>query len=40
MSEVIESAMQKVAFIKNPGLDDLIDTNAEARRITELLIVD
>jgi 1-deoxy-D-xylulose-5-phosphate reductoisomerase len=40
MSEVIETAMQKVTFIKNPGLDDLIQTNAEARRITELLIED
>ncbi len=40
MSEVIETAMQKVTFIKKPGLDDLIQTNAEARRITELLIED
>lgn len=40
MSETIEKVMQKVAFIENPGLEDLIQTNAEARRITELLIED
>jgi len=40
MSEVIETVMQKVTFIKKPGLDDLIQTNVEARRITELLIED
>ncbi len=38
MSETIETVMQKVALIKNPELDDLIQTNAEARRITERLI--
>ena len=40
MSEAIENAMQKVTFIKNPSLGDLIQTNAEARKITELLIED
>jgi len=40
MSEVIENAMQKVAFIEKPGLNDLIQTNVEARRVTELLIED
>jgi len=34
---IIEKAMQKVAFIKNPGLDDLIHTNTETRSITTLL---
>jgi 1-deoxy-D-xylulose-5-phosphate reductoisomerase len=38
MSEKIETAMEKVSFIKKPALDDLIQTNDEARRITELLI--
>ncbi len=38
MSEVIETTMQKVSFVGKPGLDDLIQTNAEARRVTELLI--
>ena len=38
MPEVIEKALKKVAFVKNPGLDDLIQTNTEARRITQLLI--
>ncbi len=37
MSEFIEEAMQKVAYIKKPTLDDLIQTNDETRRITELL---
>jgi 1-deoxy-D-xylulose-5-phosphate reductoisomerase len=40
MSEAIEKTMQKVTFIKNPSLGDLIQTNAEARKITELLIED
>ncbi len=38
MSEIIEKALQKVEFIEKPGLDDLIQTNAEAKRVTELLI--
>ena len=38
MPEMIEKALNKVAFIKKPGLEDLIETNAEARRVTELLI--
>jgi 1-deoxy-D-xylulose-5-phosphate reductoisomerase len=37
MPEIIEKAMNKVDFLKNPGLDDLIQTNAETRRVTELL---
>ncbi|MCY1721172.1 1-deoxy-D-xylulose-5-phosphate reductoisomerase [Prolixibacteraceae bacterium Z1-6] len=37
MSEIIEEAMNKVAFIEKPGLDDLIATNDETRRITKLL---
>lgn len=37
MSGIIEKAMGKIAFIKNPGLDDLIQTNLETRRQTELL---
>ncbi|MCK5729946.1 MAG: 1-deoxy-D-xylulose-5-phosphate reductoisomerase [Draconibacterium sp.] len=40
MSDIIENAMQKVAFIEKPGLNDLIETNAEAKRVTELLIED
>ena len=40
MSETIENAMQKVAFIEKPSLNDLIQTNAEAKRVTELLIED
>ena len=35
---IIEEAMPKVAFIKKPGLDDLIQTNTETRNITTLLI--
>ena len=40
IAETIEKAMQKVAFIKKPSLDDLIETNAEAKRVTEQLIED
>ena len=35
--EIIGQAMQKVTFIKNPGLDDLVKTNFETRTLTELL---
>ncbi len=38
MSEIIEKALQRVEFIKKPSLDDLIQTNAEAKKVTELLI--
>ena len=37
MPDIIEKAMEKIAFVKNPGLDDLIQTNLETRRQTELL---
>jgi 1-deoxy-D-xylulose-5-phosphate reductoisomerase len=37
MPEMIEKAMQKVSFIEKPALEDLIQTNAETRRITKLL---
>ncbi len=40
MSETIEKALNNVAFIEKPSLDDLIETNAEARRVTKLLIED
>ena len=35
--EIIEQSMQKSVFIENPSLDDLIQTNAETKRITKLL---
>lgn len=38
MPMLIEKTMKEVVFIKDPGLDDLIQTNIEARRITESLI--
>lgn len=38
MPNIIEEAMQKVSFIKLPGLDDLIHTNTEARKVTELIL--
>jgi len=40
MSETIENTMKKVTFIKKPDLNDLIETNAEARSVTEFLIED
>lgn len=36
--EVIEEAMNKAAFIAKPNLNELIETNHEARKITEFLI--
>jgi 1-deoxy-D-xylulose-5-phosphate reductoisomerase len=33
MSEIIESTMGKVSFIKNPSYDDYVETNIEARQI-------
>jgi 1-deoxy-D-xylulose-5-phosphate reductoisomerase len=38
MPDIIEKAMQIVTFIEKPSLDDLIQTNAETRKITSLLI--
>lgn len=40
MPQIIEEAMQKVSFIANPNIDDLIQTNDETRRITQLLTED
>jgi 1-deoxy-D-xylulose-5-phosphate reductoisomerase len=37
MPEIIEKAIQRVHFIEKPGMEDLIQTNAETRRITKLL---
>jgi 1-deoxy-D-xylulose-5-phosphate reductoisomerase len=37
MPEIIEKALGKVNFIQHPGLEDLIWTNNETRRITKLL---
>jgi 1-deoxy-D-xylulose-5-phosphate reductoisomerase len=37
MPIMIEKAMQKVSHIKKPGLEDLIQTNTETRRITQLI---
>jgi 1-deoxy-D-xylulose-5-phosphate reductoisomerase len=34
MPEIIEEAMKMTTFIKEPGLEDLIETNAEARKLT------
>ena len=38
MSDVIEKAMDKASFIKNPSIDDFYETDREAREITRLLI--
>ncbi|MBW6536873.1 MAG: 1-deoxy-D-xylulose-5-phosphate reductoisomerase [Mariniphaga sp.] len=40
MPEIIEKTMEKVNFIKNPDIDDLIQTNTETRRIAQLLTED
>jgi 1-deoxy-D-xylulose-5-phosphate reductoisomerase len=38
MPEIIEKAMQEATFIKNPSLEDLIQSNSETRSITTKLI--
>ncbi|HPE76434.1 MAG TPA: 1-deoxy-D-xylulose-5-phosphate reductoisomerase [Draconibacterium sp.] len=38
MPAIIEQTMQKVVFVQNPAMEDLIQTNAEARNRTMLLI--
>ena len=38
MSVIIEQTMQKVVFVQNPTMEELIQTNAEARNRTLLLI--
>ncbi len=37
MPDIIEKAMNKVDFIKKPNINDLIQTNTETRRVTQLL---
>lgn len=37
MPDIIEEVMQKMDFIPQPGLEDLIRTNDETRRMTQLL---
>ena len=38
MGDVIAETMQKASFIANPSLDDLLATDAEARRLAAELI--
>ena len=38
MPDIIEKAMQKVDYIRKPSLEDLIQTNTETRKITQLLL--
>lgn len=38
MSDVIEKAMQKAAFVQNPTYDDYVQTDAEVRRLAEEMI--
>ena len=38
MSDVIEEAMEKTPFIKNPTVEDYFQTDSETRKITEQLI--
>ncbi|RIH66395.1 1-deoxy-D-xylulose-5-phosphate reductoisomerase [Mariniphaga sediminis] len=37
MPEIIEETMEKVSFIEKPSMEDLIQTNAETRRVAQLL---
>ncbi len=39
MPEIIEKTMRKIDFIAKPGIDELIQTNTEARKIAESLTV-
>ncbi len=38
MTDLIEQSMQKISYIKNPKLDDLISTDKETREFSRLLI--
>lgn len=38
MSDLIETCMEKVAFIQNPSIDDYIQTDQETRRLAQTLI--
>lgn len=38
MSDIIEKTMNKVAYIEHPTYDDYVATDAEARRVAQLLI--
>lgn len=38
MSDLIEQSLDKIGFIKSPGLEDLIGTDEQARKTTEELI--
>lgn len=38
MAVIIERTMKEVSFIENPGIEDLVLTNSEARRVTASLI--
>jgi 1-deoxy-D-xylulose-5-phosphate reductoisomerase len=38
MSDIIETCMARVAFIKKPTLQDYIETDTETRRVAELMI--
>ena len=38
MPTIIEQVMQKIVFVQNPDLEDLIETNTEARSKTMLMI--
>lgn len=38
MTDLIEQSMQKIAYIKHPGLDDLINTDKETRKYTKSII--
>jgi 1-deoxy-D-xylulose-5-phosphate reductoisomerase len=38
MAVIIEKTIKEVSFIENPGLEDLVQTNSEARKVTGSLI--
>ena len=38
MSEIIEKTMQKIDFVAQPEIEDLVETNSEARKLANLLI--
>ena len=39
ISDILEQCMTKVSFIKNPSLDDYINTDTETRRLAQNLII-
>ena len=38
MSDLIANCMEKIIFVQNPSLEDLIETDKETRRLAKKLL--